>query len=70
MGQFFLANQKNEKLTRQLVSHEYDQSHMDAPMVLGLDTMLNMYVPKVPKIHAKSGQNGINPSKIPDFVKS
>ena len=50
MGQFFLANQKNEKLTRQLVSHEYDQSHMDAPMVLGLETMLNMYVPKVAKM--------------------
>ena len=27
----FLANQKNEKLTRQLVGQETDQNHMDVP---------------------------------------
>ena len=32
-GQFFLADQKNEKLTGQLVGQETDQNHMDVPMV-------------------------------------
>ena len=30
-GQFFLDDQKNEKLTGQLVGQETDQNHMDVP---------------------------------------
>ena len=30
-GQFFVADKKNEKLTRQLVGQKTDQNHMDVP---------------------------------------